>query len=297
MIYDVLILGGGTAGLSAALYCARFKLNCLLITDVIGGTGNEAPKVDNWIGTPGISGLNLMKNFIAHVKSTDVSLVNDTILNIKQNSKKFSVKCKNGNYYSKTIINAMGMSHRKLNVPGEKEFSGKGVHSCYVCDGPLYKEKIVALVGGSDSAALGALFMANYAKKVYLIYRGDKLKAEPINKNLILKNSKIEVIYNSDISKINGDDFVNSISLGNKELKIDGLFVEIGFIPNSKLCGDLGIKLDKRSFIKVNSNLATNIPGFFAAGDISNSTSLKQFITSASQGSIAAQSVYLFLRN
>jgi len=297
MIYDVLILGGGTAGLAAALYCSRFNLNSLLITKEIGGTGNEAHKVDNWIGEPGISGFNLMKKFTNHIKKLKIPLIEDEIISIKKSSKDFTVKTKNNSYNSKTIIYAMGMSHRKLNVPGEKEFSGKGVHYCYTCDGPLYGGKTVVVVGGSDSAVSAALMLKDYAKKVYVIYRKKELRAEPVSKDKVYGNPKIEVIHNATITKLSGDKFLDSIKLDNgTKMKVDGVFVETGSIPNSQICKKIGINLDKDDFVNVKTNLSTNVPGIFAAGDITNSTKLKQFITSAAQGSIAAQSVYFYLQ-
>lgn len=297
MIYDVLILGGGTAGLAAALYCSRFKLNSLLISKVIGGTGNEAHEVNNWIGEPGISGFDLMKKFINHVKKIKIPLVEEEIINIKKTSNGFTVKTKNNSYNSKTIIYAMGMSHRKLNVPGEKEFSGKGIHYCYTCDSPLYRDKTVVVVGGSDSAVLAALMLKNYAKKIYVIYRKEKLRAEPISKDKIYNDPKIEVIHNTNIIKLFGNKFLDSIKLDNGvEMKVDGVFVEIGSIPNSNICKKIGVDLDRDDFVKVNNDFSTNVSGVFAAGDLTNATTLKQFITSAAQGSIAAQSVYFYLQ-
>lgn len=297
MIYDVLILGGGAAGLAAALYCSRFKLNSLLICKDIGGTGKEAHEINNWIGEPGISGLDLMKKFINHVKKIKIPLIEDEITNIKKNSKGFIVETKNNSYNSKTIIYTMGMLHKKLNIPGEKEFSGKGVHYCYVCDGPLYSNKTVAIIGGGDSAAMGALMLRNYAKKIYVVYMEKDLIAEPITREKIYKDPKIELINNSEIIEIIGDKFVNSIKLKEgKEIKVDSVFFEIGAIPNSKICKKIGIELDKDNFVKVNNNFSTNVPGVFAAGDVTNATTLKQLITSAAQGSIAAQSVYFYLQ-
>ncbi len=297
-LYDTIIIGGGAAGLGAALYAARFMLNTICIAKEFGGTGNIAHLVDNWIGEPGVSGFDLMQKFIKHVKQYNVPLVEDEVTEIVKEGKNFVVRTKSGTtYMGKTIIFTMGMVHRKLNVSGEKEFEGKGVHYCYTCDGPLYGGKIVAVVGGSDSAGLGSLMLKDYAKKVYVIYRGEKLRAEPITAQQVYGSPKIEVIHKANIVEIRGDKFVTSVKLDTgKEIKLDGVFIEVGHLPLSDIPQKLGVKVDDHGFVHVDRTQATNVPGFFAAGDITNATSLKQFITSASEGSIAAQGVFLYLK-
>ncbi|MBT4576748.1 FAD-dependent oxidoreductase [Candidatus Woesearchaeota archaeon] len=293
---DVIILGGGAAGLGAALYSARFSLDTICIAKEMGGTGNIAHKVDNWIGEPGIGGMALMDKFIAHVKEYKVPLITDTVKEIKKIEGGFEVICEKESYQGRSVIFAMGMKHRELGIPGEKEFSGKGVHYCYTCDGPLYKDSTVAVVGGSDSAALGAIFMKDYAKKVYVVYRGDKLRAEPFNSEQVYADDKTEVIHNANVVEVLGDKMMTKVKLDNgNELELDGLFIEIGHIPLNELAVNVGVKLDSHGFIEVNKEGATNVEGFFAAGDITDSTKLKQFITSASEGSIAAQGVYNYI--
>lgn len=293
---DVIILGGGAAGLGAALYSARFSLDTICIAKEMGGTGNIAHKVDNWIGEPGIGGMDLMNKFIAHVKDYKVPLITDTVKEIKKIEDGFEVICEKESYQGRSVIFAMGMKHRELGIPGEKEFSGKGVHYCYTCDGPLYKDSTVAVVGGSDSAALGAIFMKDYAKKVYVIYRGDKLRAEPFNSEQVYADDKTEVIHNANVVEVIGDKMMTKVKLDNgNELGLDGLFIEIGHIPLNEIAVNAGVKLDSHGFIEVNKEGATNVEGFFAAGDITDSTKLKQFITSASEGSIAAQGVYNYI--
>ncbi len=298
LMEDVIIIGGGVAGLGAALYCARFTLKTIVIAKEYGGTGNIAHLVDNWIGEPGITGPNLMQKFITHVKSYKIPLIEAEVESIEKTKNGFIVKTSDKKKYeSKTILFANGMTHRKLGVPGEKEYSGKGVHYCHSCDGPLYRNKTVAIIGGSDAAALGVLFMEGYAKKIYMIYRGDKLRAEPISAQKVYKMKKAEIIYNTNIVEIYGDKFVKGVKTDTKkDIKLDAVFVEIGHIPLSNLAKNIGVKLDEKGFIPVDKNHATNIPGIFAAGDITNATSLKQFITSAAEGSIAAQGVYYYLQ-
>ena len=296
-IHDVIIIGGGAAGLGAALYAARFKLNTIVIAKEFGGTGNIAHKVDNWIGDPGISGWDLMQKYIKHVKEYNVPLVEDEVKEVKKTKEGFEIRTTKKTYQSKTILFANGMKHRKLEVEGEEMFQGKGVHYCYTCDGPLYKNKIVAVVGGGDSAGLGSLFMSQYATKVYLIHRRDELKAEPITVEQLKKNKKVEFMLKTNIKEIYGEKFVKGIKLDTgKNLPLDGVFVEVGHIPVNDLAKQLGIDLDDHGFIKVNRKQETNMTGVYAAGDLTNLNTLKQFITSASEGSVAAQSIYFFLQ-
>ena len=295
---DVIIVGGGAAGLAAGLYSARYKLKTRILVKELGGAGNEAHLVDNWIGSPGIAGLELMDNFVKHVKSYDVPIETEEISKVSKEEDKFVLETNSGKKFeSKTVIFANGMKHRKLGITGEKEYEGKGVHYCYTCDGPLYGGKTVALIGGSDSAALGALFMAEHAEKVYVIYRKSKIRAEPVSTEAVYNHPKIEVIHDTNLIEIYGEQFVTGVKTDTgKDIKLDGVFVEIGHLPQSDLPKQVGVEIDERGFVKVDSSFKTNVEGVFAAGDITNATSLKQFITSAAQGSIAAQTAYLFLK-
>ena len=214
-MYDVVIIGGGAAGLGAALYSARFGLNTLCVAKEIGGTGNIAHKVDNWIGEPGISGFDLMQKFQKHVEEYKVPLITDIVNEVKKISNGFEVFGEKESYKGKTVIFALGMKHRELGIPGEKEFIGKGVHYCYTCDGPLYGGKTVAVVGGGDSAALGAILLKDYAEKVYVLYRGEKLRAEPFNSDAVYSDKKIEVIHNVNVVEVLGGDE------GMKKIKLD----------------------------------------------------------------------------
>ncbi len=295
-MHDVIIIGGGAAGLGAALYSARFKLDTLVLAKDFGGTGNIAHQVDNWIGDPGITGPKLMEKFVDHVKSYDVPLLEAEVVSVKK-EKHFVVETKKGKTFeSKAVIFANGMKHRKLGVPGEEEYSGKGVHYCYTCDGPLYGDKTVAVIGGSDSAALGTIFMEQYAKKIYVIYRGKKLRAEPVSTEKVYAMEKAEVIHETNVTEIVGEKFVTGVKTDTgKEIAVDAVFIEIGHIPLSELAKGVGVTLDDHGFIKVDKGQATNVEGVFAAGDITDASSLKQFITSAAEGSVAAQSAYFYV--
>jgi thioredoxin reductase (NADPH) len=209
--------------------------------------------------------------------------------------KNFLLSSDEGDYESRTILLSTGTKHRKLGIPGEKEFAGRGVSYCAVCDGAFFKEKTVAVIGGSDSAAKEALFLTEHAKKVFIIYRKEKIRAEPINSDRVDANKKIEIINNTNILEIKGEGLVKSVILdkdykGSKELNLDGVFIEIGYDPQSELAEQLGVKLEKGEII-ISSDSRTNVPGVYAAGDVV-AGSFKQAITAAAQGVIAANSAY-----
>ncbi len=201
---------------------------------------------------------------------------------------------------AKTIIIATGTEWKKLEIPGEEKFSGKGVHYCTICDGSLYKDKIIAVVGGSDSAVKEAIYLSEYGNKVYLIHRKERIKAEPFNREKLHLNKKIEVIYNTNIKEIKGDKFVNAIILdkeynGSNELKIDGLFINVGNVPITELTKKTGIHLNEKEEIIIDKESKTNIKGVFAAGDVTNKK-FKQVISAASEGAMAAYSSYVYLQ-
>ena len=296
-MYDVIIIGAGAAGLGAGLYAARYKLNVMIVGQILGGTGLEAHKVDNWIGDPAVSGGDLMDKFVKHVREYKVPIVEEMVTKVVKKAKKFVVVTDKKKYKCKTLIFALGMKHRKLDIKGEKEFAGRGVSYCYTCDAPFFKNKVVGVVGGSDSAALGALMLKEHCKKVVVLYRKVKLRAEPVSSEAVYKAKNIEVVPNVNVVEIKGSKVVSSVKLDNgKEMKMDGVFVLIGHVPNYVLPKMVGVKFDKWNFIKVGSEQETSVPGVFAAGDITNKTALKQFITAASEGSIAAMGVYNYLR-
>lgn len=296
-MHDTIIIGGGAAGLGAALYAARFKLDTVVIAKEFGGTGNEAHLVDNWIGDPGITGMALMDKFTGHVKSYGVGMVEAEVTDVKKSKAGFIVTTKQKAYEAKTLILASGMKHRHLGVPGEKELAGKGVSYCYTCDAAFFKNKVVGVVGGNDSAAQAALLCAEYATKVIVLYRGDRMRAEPVTTEQVYANKKIEVLHNVNVVKVNGQKKVESATLDTgKDIAMDGIFIEIGSYPVTELPKSLGVGLDEKGFVKVDNECRTDVPGVFAAGDMTNSTMLKQFITSASDGSRAAQSAYYFIQ-
>lgn len=297
-MYDTIIIGGGPGGIGCAVYTVRYKLKTLLISKDIGGLMLKSHRIENYPGFKTVTGEELSKKFGDHIKDLGTEILIDEVVNIKKDSDGFVVDCLNKKgVKGKTILLAMGTQSRKLNIPGEEAYLGKGVSYCATCDAPLFKNKIVGVVGGSDSAAVTAIFVAEYAKKVYIIYRQDKLRAEPINVEKIEKNKKIEVITNANISEILGNKFVEKIRLNTgKILELSGLFIEAGSTPLPALAKGLGVKLTENSYIIVNEKKETNVEGIYAAGDITN-TPMRQIITAGADGAIAANSAYLYLRN
>jgi len=297
-MYDLIIIGGGAAGLGAAIYSARYKLKTLVLAKEIGGQINESPEVENYPGFIKIPGMELLQKFKEQAVSLGVEVVDAEVTDIKK-GKTFKV---NNKYEAKSIIFAMGSYRRELNIPGEKEYKGKGVSYCATCDAPFFKGKIVGVIGGNDSAVQAALLAAKYAKKVFIIYRKEKVRAEPIWIERMEKTKNIQVINNTNVTEFKGEKFLTKVILdkaykGSKEFKLDGVFVEIGAIPASQLAKKLGVKLDKKAHIVVSQAMETNIKGIFAAGDITTGSNMfQQVITAASEGSIAADSVYGYLQ-
>tara|TARA_Y100000310_G_scaffold101298_1_gene99300 strand:+ start:4040 stop:4951 length:912 start_codon:yes stop_codon:yes gene_type:complete len=299
--FDTLIIGTGCAGFGAAIYCGRFNLKTLILGKIMGGTINTTHSVENYPGFAQIGGMALANKLKEHAMKYDITLKEEKVTKIKKQATLFNISTKENNYLTKTIIFCTGTKVRKLNIPGEKEFTGKGVHYCALCDGYFYRNKIIGVVGGSDSAAKEALLLSQYAKKVYIIYRKEKIRAEPISYNKVIENKKIEIITNTNILEIKGDKFVNQIIFdkpykGKKEFNIDGLFIEIGRLPLSSLAKDLGIKTNQKDEIIIDRKSKTNIPGLFAAGDVVD-TAFKQAITGVAEGVMAAHSAYNYLTN
>jgi len=293
-VYDTIILGAGPAGMTAAIYAARYKLKTLIISKDVGGVANLAHKVENWPGIISIPGTELMQNFKKQVKALGVEIVEDKVEKI---TNKFEVvTASNKKFKTKTLIFALGTVRRKLNIPGEDKFTGKGVSYCTTCDAPFFKDKTVCVVGGRNAAAMASILLSEYAKKIYIIYRRDKLRADPVLIEQTEKNPKIEMIYNAEIAKILGTKFVEKIVLKDgKEMKMDGVFVEIGGIPSTDLAKELNVKIDEHKYIITDANMRTNVPNIFAAGDITN-TPLDQIITACGDGAKAAHSAFQFLK-
>ena len=303
--YDVIVVGAGPAGLSAALYSARFALRTLVIAEVIGGTLTDAGVIDDYLGIPGIKGPDLARKFEEHVRSYDINIIHDRVVDIRNEGGVFRIKCLSGSeYVGKTVILAVGSIRKKLSVPGEREFSGRGVSYCAVCDAPLYRGKVVAVVGGGNSALQSALLVASYASRVYLIHRRDTFRAFPVYVNLAKNNPKIELVLNSVVIEIGGTKTVEWIKVRNirtseeRKLEVNGVFIEIGSEPPKDFFKNLGLEVDEKGYVAIKPGQATNIPGLFAAGDCTGGNYKKKFdqiITAAAEGAIAALSAYEYL--
>lgn len=303
MIYDVIIIGAGPAGYTASIYASRYKLKNLIIGKEQGGQINEAHLVENYPGFISISGTELMSKFKEQSEKLGAEIILKEIKGIIKEKNNFTVIAGNNEkYFCKTVILAMGMGYRKLEIPGEKEFTGKGVSFCFVCDGMFFRDKTVAVIGGGDSAVTGAIYLSDIANKVYLIYRKEKLRASPLQQERIKNNSKIELILNTNLTEIKGDSVVKEIILDNafqnkKNLTLDGVFIEVGSVPNFALAKQLKINVDAKGHIKVEKDQSTNIKGIFAAGDVTNaSNGFRQVITASAEGAITSSAIYKFLQ-
>ena len=298
--YDLIIIGAGPAGLSASIYASRYGIKHLVVGSLVGGQISGTHLIDNYPGIEDASGFEFSQKFGNHAKKYGVEILPKKVENIQKTNSIFEIILEGGEKIEvKTIILATGTKHRKLNIPGEAELTGKGVSYCAACDGFFYKNKIVAVVGGNDSAAGAAVYLADIAEKVFLIYRKEKLRAEPYWVNLVEKNNKIEVIYNTNIIEILGDTKIEKVILDSskKELLIDGLFIEAGSEPSFDFAKNLNIEVDEGGYIKIKTDSSTNVAGVWAAGDITTgSDNFRQVITAAAEGAIAARSVYNFLK-
>lgn len=294
MDYDIIVIGAGAAGLTAALYSARAGMSTLLISKDFGGLASTAHKIMNWPGDYEVGGMELMNRMTEQVKKNNVEMKMDSVSEIKKKGNEFIVKTSEGEFKAKKVIYTAGTDHRKLNVPGEKEFYGKGVSYCATCDGPFFKDKIVAVVGGGNSALTAAILLAKHSSKVYIIYRQSEFfRAEKEWVDEAMNDPKIEAIHDEEISEILGDKFVNKIKLKNsgKDLEVDGVFIEIGSDPITDVVKDL-VEFDNK-YIKVDKTQETSLKGLFAAGDVTNASNLfRQLTTACAEGAIAANSTH-----
>lgn len=300
VIYDLIVIGGGPAGLSAAMYARRYNLRTLVIAKDYG-LAADAPNIENYPGFISISGGDLVRKFMEHAEYYGAEIEMDEVIDIWIKDKIFEVIASD-TYKAKSIILAMGTKRKTLDIPGEAEFRGRGVSYCATCDAPLFRNRVVAVIGGSDAACVSSLHLSEFASKVYQVYRRDKLRGEPINVKRVLENEKIEVIYNAVPVEILGDMRVKGVKIRfqngeEKILDVDGVFIEIGSIPNSQLAKKLGVEVDEEGYIKVDAGMRTNIPGVFAAGDITTgSEKFEQIVTAVAEGALAARSVYSYVR-
>ena len=295
--YDILILGAGPAGLTAAIYAARYGLKTAVIARSFGGTANLAVEVENWPGYKG-SGFELLQKFKQQASDFGARFLETEVKLAKKDANGFVLELEKEEIHGKTLIICLGTQHKKLGIQGEMQFIGKGISYCVTCDANFFKNKQVAVIGGGDSAAQAAITLSEIGSKVYLMYRGEKLSCQTILCEKIRKKKNIEILYNSIPEKILGDKQVSALELEQKGKKrilvLDGIFIEIGAIPTNEIVKDLDIKMDKENYIITNKKAETNVPGLYAAGDVTDNP-LKQMVTAAAEGAVAAKSANDFL--
>lgn len=301
MIYDVIILGSGPAGLSAAIYAQRAKLNTLVIEakPLSGGQILDTYEVDNYPGMKGISGFELGMKFREHADALGVTFYTAQVQEVRNAQGWKEVVTDQDTLQAKTIILAMGANHRKLGVPGEEELTGMGVSYCATCDGAFFKGKTVAVVGGGDVALEDALFLARGCEKVYLIHRRDELRGAKILQEQVQQTENIQIIWNSVVKEIQGEGKVEKITVHNNieetdsQLEVQGIFIAVGIQPNSEWVKDI-VALDEQGYVKALEDTVTSQPGIFAAGDI-RTKQLRQVVTAAADGANAVTSVERYL--
>lgn len=302
-MYDLIIIGAGPAGLSASVYASRYGLKHIILGEIAGGLLTQTFDVGNWIGTKEIKGQAFADAMADHAKSYGIDILPISVERIeKQSSGNFSVVAGEKSFEAKTILVATGTKHRHLGIPGEQEFAGKGVSFCPTCDGFFFKGKRVAVVGGGDSAAEAGAYLAEICTNVFVVVREPEMMAEKFWQDLLFSKNNVTVIFETNVKEIKGNAKLETLLLdrpfeGKNELFVDGLFVEIGLVPNTKLLADLGAKLDRLGYVETAPDQSVGVPGVFAAGDITtNSNHFHQIVTAASEGAIAAKSILEYLQ-
>jgi len=300
-MYDLIIIGGGPAGLTAAIYAARRAVRTLVLAREFGGQAVYASKVENFPGFDMISGYELMEKMKAQAERLGAEVKSVETKEIKKENDIFSVRDKDGNSYEgKSLILSFGAVPRKLGLPNEDKFRGNGISYCATCDAPFYKNKNVAVIGGGNAALDAALLLAKFAKQVYLVHRRDEFKGEAVRVDDVKKLSNIEIILNSEVKEIKGEKNITGVKVvrndnsESRDLEVNGIFVEIGHIVESEFISKM-VTLDRRRQIIVNDKNETNVPGVFAAGD-ATTVPYKQIIIAAGEGAKAALSTYSYLQ-
>ena len=284
-MYDIIIIGAGPAGLTAALYALRANKKILIFeAKTYGGQILAANKIENYPGIDSISGYDFATNLYNQVSNLGAEFKFESVLRIDDDN---AVITKDGKYYAKAIILAIGSKNRKLNIAKETEFTGKGVSYCATCDGNFYKNKDVALVGGGNTALEDAIYLSDIVNKVYLIHRKDSFRAEEKYQEELKKKSNIEVIMNANIIKLNGENRLESIDLDNgMNISVDGLFIAVGQEPNNEIFSNI-VDLNEKGYIKSIDGVHTNKKHIYVAGD-AREKMLRQLVTAESDGAIAA---------
>lgn len=302
MIYDVIIVGSGPAGITAGIYAKRAGLSTIVLEGsfIKGGQIVNTQEIDNYPGLPGVGGIELAEKMRLHLEQQGVEIKRGKVIKISQQDNLKMVHTKKTDYCGKTVVLASGTTRRTLDVPGEEEFLGSGVSYCATCDGAFFKEKTVAVIGGGDVAIEDADILSGICKKVYVIHRRAELRAAKVLQDSLYKKDNVEFCWNQKVTQIGGELQVqwlkteNLISGECKTLDVDGVFIAIGSVPNTEYLKDI-IHLDSSGYIVAGEDGKTNIPGIFAAGDV-RTKDLRQIITSAADGANCIYSVESYLR-
>ena len=301
--WDLIIIGAGAAGLAAGIYATRSGLKTLIIDEkMAGGTTSDAPTVENYPGFSHIGGAELAEKMALHCRKTGATIHElETVTGLDLKGDKKIVKTSKATYEANALIIATGTHYREIGVTGEKEFRGRGVSYCGVCDGPLFKGKRVLVAGGGNSAVITTLYLSGIAAEVIVAHRRNAFRAEEALMKDIASKKNVQVLLNTELREIKGEKLVNKVVLFDnmteetKELAVDAVFVQVGEAPNSQLAREAGVEVDKHGHIKIDIFQRTNIPGVYAAGDVTNHP-VKQVGTAVGQGITAALEAYGYIR-
>ena len=301
--YDVLIAGQGAAGFAAGLYAARYQMRTIVLGETFGGETATGGSIENYPGFAEIDGFELMMKFKEQVEGYDVPIVAENVASVAYDGHLFRTTSSEGAAFTSTsVVLAVGRERRKLGLGHEEEWTGRGVSFCSTCDAPLHRGNVVAAVGGGNAAVEGAILLGKYARQVYIIYRRDSFtRPEPVTLRLLDEADNVRPIFNTSVIGLKGTDGLEGVVLdrpvdGSTELALDGLFIEIGADPRVEIPNQLGLDLNEVNEVIVDKAMRTNVPGVFAAGDLTDASGdLKQTVTAAAQGAVAATSAYAWV--
>lgn len=301
-MYDLIIIGGGPAGITAGIYAARKKIKTLLITKEWGGQLLKTNDIQNWPGIESTTGPDLIKQMVEHLKKFEIEIKEGKeVIDLDQKGNNFIVRDNDEEYEAKTVIISTGKIARALDIPGEEKFKGKGVSFCATCDAPMFKDKDVAVIGGGNAGFENALDLTKYANKIYILEFLEEMRGDAVLKDQLEKSGKVEFFVNSAVKEIKGSDFVEGLVYEDrntgedKKLKVQGVFIAIGMVPKAGFVERL-VDFDKSGEIKIDRNNKTKTPGIFAAGDITD-VKYEQIVIAASEGAKAALAVNDYLQN
>src|SRR3972149_8019229 len=301
--YDLIIIGAGAAGLAAGIYGARSGLKTLIIEEKMpGGTTTDAPTVENYLGFPQVSGAELADKMVLHCRKTGVTIRElETVTSLELQGEKKTVKTSRSQYEATAVVIASGAHYREIGVKGEKEFRGRGVSYCGVCDGPFFKGKRVLVIGGGNSACITTLYLSGIAAEVIVAHRKHAFRAEEALVKDIASKKNVQVFWNTEVKEIKGEKLVTNVVLFDKkagetkEAAVDAVFVQVGEAPNSQIARGAGIEVNEEGYIKIDIFQRTNIAGVYAAGDVTDHP-VKQVGTAVGQGITAALEAYGYIR-